>query len=480
MKTHISKLDQIFAESNQAQMSGRSTRWAVFSLALSSLLAALGTSIANVALPNLALVFHTSFQQIQWVLLAYLLAITSVIVSIGSLGDLLGRRRLLLTGLALFTLASGLCASASSLGLLIFSRALQGLAAAVMMALSMALVAETVPKEKSGSAMGLLGSMSALGTALGPSLGGLLLAQFGWQALFWVQMPLGFLSLLLATRFLPLDGTRLKTDSTQFDPLGSLLLALTLGSFSLAMTIGRGNFGVSNVALLLLSLVGLQLFIQAERKARSPLLRLALFRDYRLSAGLTMSSLVSSVVMASLVIGPFYLSGALDLDITTVGLVMACGPIVAALVGVPAGSLVDRYGTQSISVAGLLFMGTGCLAMVLLPIALGVPAYLLSLAFITAGYAAFQAANNTAVMARARAEQSGLISGMLNLSRNLGLIIGASLMAAVFAFGAATQNLLLATPAALVRGLHMSFAFATALIFIALLIACVSHALRKK
>ncbi|AZP14685.1 MFS transporter [Undibacterium parvum] len=461
-------------------MSGRSTRWAVFSLALSSLLAALGTSIANVALPNLALVFHTSFQQIQWVLLAYLLAITSVIVSIGSLGDLLGRRRLLLTGLALFTLASGLCASASSLGLLIFSRALQGLAAAVMMALSMALVAETVPKEKSGSAMGLLGSMSALGTALGPSLGGLLLAQFGWQALFWVQMPLGFLSLLLATRFLPLDGTRLKTDSTQFDPLGSLLLALTLGSFSLAMTIGRGNFGVSNVALLLLSLVGLQLFIQAERKARSPLLRLALFRDYRLSAGLTMSSLVSSVVMASLVIGPFYLSGALDLDITTVGLVMACGPIVAALVGVPAGSLVDRYGTQSISVAGLLFMGTGCLAMVLLPIALGVPAYLLSLAFITAGYAAFQAANNTAVMARARAEQSGLISGMLNLSRNLGLIIGASLMAAVFAFGAATQNLLLATPAALVRGLHMSFAFATALIFIALLIACVSHALRKK
>ncbi|WP_295758357.1 MFS transporter [Undibacterium sp.] len=479
MKTHISKLDQIFAESNQAQMSGRSTRWAVFSLALTSLLAALGTSIANVALPNLALVFHTSFQQIQWVLLAYLLAITSVIVSIGSLGDLLGRRRLLLIGLALFTLASGLCASASSLSLLIFSRALQGLAAAVMMALSMALVAETVPKEKSGSAMGLLGSMSALGTALGPSLGGLLLAKFGWQALFWVQMPLGLLSLLLATRFLPLDGTRLKTDSTQFDPLGSLLLALTLGSFALAMTIGRGNFGVNNVALLLLSLVGLQLFIQAERKAKSPLLRLALFRDYRLSVGLTMSSLVSSVVMASLVIGPFYLSGALDLNVTTVGLVMACGPIVAALVGVPAGSLVDRYGSQSISVAGLLFMGAGCLAMVLLPIALGVPAYLLSLAFITAGYAAFQAANNTAVMARARAEQRGLISGMLNLSRNLGLIIGASLMAAVFAFGAATQNLLLATPAALVRGLHLSFAFATALIFIALLIACVSHVLRK-
>ncbi|MCX7218358.1 MAG: MFS transporter [Burkholderiales bacterium] len=441
MKTHISKLDQIFAESNQAQMSGRSTRWAVFSLALSSLLAALGTSIANVAL--------------------------------------LGRRRLLLTGLALFTLASGLCASASSLGLLIFSRALQGLAAAVMMALSMALVAETVPKEKSGSAMGLLGSMSALGTALGPSLGGLLLAHFGWQALFLVQVPLGLLSLLLARRFLPFDGTRLKTTSTQFDPMGSLLLALTLGSFALAMTIGRGNFGVSNVALLLLSLVGLQLFIQTERKARSPLLRLALFRDFRLSAGLAMSSLVSSVVMASLVIGPFYLSGALGLDVTTVGLVMACGPIVAALVGVPAGSLVDRYGTQSISVAGLLFMGAGCLAMVLLPIALGVPAYLLSLAFITAGYAAFQAANNTAVMARARAEQRGLISGMLNLSRNLGLIIGASLMAAVFAFGAATQNLLLATPAALVRGLHMSFAFATALIFIALLIACVSHVQRK-
>ena len=135
--------------------------------------------------------FAASFQDVQWIVLAYLLAITTLIVSVGRLGDLVGRRRLLLAGIVLFTVASLLCGVAPTLWLLIAARAAQGLGAAIMMALTMALVGETVPKARTGSAMGLLGTMSAIGTALGPSLGGVLIAGFGWRAIFLVNVPLG-------------------------------------------------------------------------------------------------------------------------------------------------------------------------------------------------------------------------------------------------------------------------------------------------
>ncbi|MCB1209319.1 MAG: MFS transporter, partial [Verrucomicrobiales bacterium] len=166
------------------------------------LLSSLGTSSANVALPTLAQVFNATFQEVQWIVLAYLLAITTLIVSVGRLGDITGRRLLLLTGLSIFTVASVICGTAPTLWLLIAARMVQGLGAAIMMALTMALVGQTVPKEKIGSAMGLLGTMSAVGTALGPSLGGVLIDGVGWRAIFFINGPLGVLALLTAHRHL--------------------------------------------------------------------------------------------------------------------------------------------------------------------------------------------------------------------------------------------------------------------------------------
>src|SRR5512139_1911984 len=180
-------------------------RWALAGLSLSMLLSSLGTSIANVALPTLAQAFSASFQDVQWIVLAYLLAITTLIVGAGRLGDVTGRRRLLLAGLLLFTAASVLCGVAPSLWLLIAARAAQGLGAAAMMALTMAFVGDIVPKARTGSAMGLLGTMSAIGTALGPSLGGALISGLGWRAIFLVNVPLGLLTLVLAYRTLPMD-----------------------------------------------------------------------------------------------------------------------------------------------------------------------------------------------------------------------------------------------------------------------------------
>ena len=323
------------------------------------LLSSLGTSIANVGLPTLAQAFTASFQEVQWIVLAYLLAITTLIVSVGRLGDIIGRRRLLLAGIFLFTVASVLCGVAPTLWLLIAARAAQGLGAAVMMALTMAFVGETVPKAKTGSAMGLLGTMSAIGTALGPSLGGVLISGLGWRAIFLVNAPLGILTFLLAHRYLPVDRREPKTDRAGFDHVGTLLLALTLAAYALAMTIGRGSFGSLNMALLLAAAFGVGLFVRAEARAASPLIRLAMFRDPVLSASLAMSTLVSTVMMATLVVGPFYLSRTLGLDEALVGLVLSVGPLVAALTGVPAGRIADRFGAQRMTIVGLIGIAAG-------------------------------------------------------------------------------------------------------------------------
>jgi EmrB/QacA subfamily drug resistance transporter len=455
-----------------------SVKWALASLSLSMLLSSLGTSIANVGLPTFAQAFGASFQQVQWIVLSYLLAITTLIVSVGRLGDIIGRRRLLLAGIALFTLASVLCGIAPTLWLLIAARAAQGLGAAIMMALTMALVGETVSKARTGSAMGLLGTMSAIGTALGPSLGGVLISGAGWRAIFLVNVPLGVLAFLLAYRCLP--AGRQGPKRIGFDHLGTVLLALTLSAYALAMTIGRGSFGPLNLALLSAAGLGVGLFVLAETKAASPLIRMAMFRDPTLSASLATSALVMTVMMTTLVVSPFYLSSALGLDAAAVGLVMSAGPIVAALTGVPAGRVVDRFGAQRMTIAGLIGVAAGSLILSATPASLGSAGYLAPIAVITASYALFQTANNTAVMKDVPQDQRGAISGMLNLSRNLGLITGASVMGAVFALASATVDVTTADPEAVATGMRITFAVGASLIVVALAVAVGGRALATR
>ncbi|KIH82582.1 MFS transporter [Pseudomonas batumici] len=450
-----------------------SARWALAGLSLSMLLSSLGTSIANVGLPTLAQVFDASFQEVQWIVLAYLLTITTLIVSVGRLGDLTGRRRLLLAGIVLFTLASTLCGFAPTLGLLIAARALQGLGAAIMMALTLAFVGETVPKARTGSAMGLLGTLSAIGTALGPSLGGFLLAGPGWRALFLISVPLGVLTFALSYRHLPEDRQGTRPERSGFDPLGTLLLALTLAAYALAMTLGRGHFGPPNIGLLAAAVLGLGLFVLTETKVASPLIRLAMLRDLRLSGSLAMSALVSTVMMATLVVGPFYLARGLGLDAAGVGLALSVGPCVSALTGVPAGRLADRFGAQRMTAVGLMAMAIGCLALSLLPQTLGLGGYISPLIVVTFGYALFQASNNTTVMSEVGTQQRGVVSGLLNLSRNLGLITGASALGAVFTFASKAADIANASPEAVASGLRATFATALVPVVSALAIAFV-------
>ncbi|ESZ76799.1 MFS transporter [Mesorhizobium sp. L103C105A0] len=447
---------------------------ALASLSLATLLSSLGTSIASVGLPSLMQAFGASFQSVQWVVLAYLLAITALIVSAGRLADMVGRRPLLLGGIALFTLASVLCGLAPTLWLLIAARAVQGLGAALMMALTLAFVAETVTKERTGSAMGLLGAMSAIGTTLGPSLGGLLIAGFGWRALFLVNVPLGLLTFALAWLALPARG---KAAGVQggFDAIGTVLLGLTLAAYALAMTLGHGHFGALNTGLLVAAGIGVVLFGVAQKRAKNPLIRLARLYDIRLSASLATNLVVATVMMATLVVAPFYLSRGLGLNAAMVGVVLSTGPLVSALSALIAGRLTDRFGTNRMMIAGLFGLVNGTLLLSLAATKLGIASYIVPIAVTCFGYALFQTSNN-AVMSGVAAGERGVVSGLLNLSRNLGLITGASLMGAIFAAASTgerqSQDML--TSAAAAHGMQVTFQTATVLAVAALLLALLS------
>jgi MFS family permease len=253
--------------------------------------------------------------------------------------------------------------------------------------------------------MGLLGAASAVGTALGPTLGGLLISTFGWRAIFLINVPLGVVALVLAGRGLRPDAA-------------------------------------------------------TDTKSASPSIWPVLARDATLRAGTATSALVSMVVMATLVVGPFYLARGLGLGTAAAGLVMSAGPMSAALTGVPAGRLVDRFGAGRMTLVGLGVMAAGCAALAaVLP---GISGYVAAVVVLTAGYALFQTANNTGVLTRVPATDRGAISGILNLSRNLGLIAGASVMGGVFSLVAG--DLASAGPDEVAAGLRATFGLAAVLV----------------
>ncbi len=451
-------------------------------LSLAILLSQLGTNIVNVALPTLVKDLGVEFSAVQWVVVSYLLVVTALIVGVGRFGDQLGKKRLYLWGLAILMAASIVCALSNGLALLIAGRAGQGLGGAILMALSFAFVGEVFPKERTGFAMGVLSTMVSFGIALGPSLGSLALAAFGWQAVFWVNLPFGLLAFLLVSRYLPnaVDAPKHPVPAARFDWLGTILLALTLGAYSLAMTFSsKEGFGSPPVLQFGLgTFVGLVLFLAVQVRAHAPLLKLSMFRNALLSLSMVMSVLIYAVMMATLVLGPFFLSKALGLDTRMVGLVMTVGPLAAAIMGVPAGTVADRIGAKLAMVIGLALFTVGAFVMSWVSLTGGVATYIVAILFISVGLAFFQTPNNTAVMADARPEQRGLVSGLLALARNLGLITGASLMGALFAH-AVGGDTTAATPDMVTDGMRFAFRIAAAMAAAAFLLSLTTLRARR-
>lgn len=444
-------------------------------LAGAVLLASLGISVTTVALPTLATTFSTGVQQVQWVVLAYLLSLTVTIVSAGRLGDLYGNRRVLIAGLMLFTVASIVCALAPSFGWLIGARVAQGLAAAVLMALPMALAKGLVDTGRLGAAMGLLGSMSAIGTALGPSLGGALIELLGWRAVFALLVGCGFAVIAIATAGIPPDNPH-ATKTVRMDWPGSLWLCLALLFFALATAGGKAGMPVSAFTLLGAAAVALVAFVRIERRATHPLVPLALLGRRTLATSLTMNLIVGAIMMSTLVVGPFFLKFGLGLNELATGMVMAVGPAVAALSGVPAGRITDRFGTRTTLLAGLTISTGGLICLALLPTQLGTPGYVMALALLTPGFQMFLAANNTVTMADAADAQRGMVSGLLGLSRNLGFMTGTSLMPLLFGTLVGDQGVANSDPAAVGDAFSISFLVAAGCCALAIVISLATTA----
>ncbi len=396
-------------------MTNKTQTGITITLGLSMLLASLGTSIANIALPTLAEVFLLPFIQVQAVVIGYLISLTITVVIAGRLGDRYGCKSMLIVGLIIFSLASLLCSVAPSLWILVAARSFQGIGAAFLMTLAMALTRQTVSKSQLGRAMGMLGTISALGTALGPVLGGFLLVVSGWQSIFGLQFILAGIAIILARVLLPND------------------------------------------------------YIKKEIPALT-----SLQTDQNITPNLMVNSLVAAVMMTTLVIGPFYLSLGLNLDQIQVGLIMGIGPVVAILSGIPSGRLVDRWGSRYIVITGLIFLIIGSSMLAILPKLMGISGYIMPIIILTSGYQLFQAANNTMTLADVPKARQGMVSGLLSLSRNMGLIIGASVMGAIFSFGVGTNQLNQATALAIIDGMQFTFICAGALMVVGLLISCVS------
>lgn len=385
----------------------QATMGITLTLALAILSASLGTSIANIALPTLTAVFSAPFAQVQVVVIAYLAAMTLSVVIAGRLGDRYGLKPVFIAGLGLFAVASLLCAVAPQLWQLIGARALQGVGAAFLMTLSMALLRQTAGENHVGRAMGILGTVSALGTALGPSVGGFLLTTAGWRSLFWVQIPLVTIVLFLAFALLPDTPVKEKVQ----------------------------NSGISPTTIL---------------------------------PNLIVNAAVSSVMMTTLVVGPYYLGSGLGLKDTLVGLVMAIGPAVAIFCDIPSGRLVDNWGFGRALTAGITLVVAGTFMLAILPNLFGVAGYILAIIILTPGYQLFLAANNTATLAKVPGNQRGTVSGLINLSRNIGLIAGASLMGQIFALGVGTEDFAHAAPASLANGMQLTFFLAGGIVLVVL------------
>lgn len=432
--------------------------------ALAMLLASLGTSIANIALPRLTEAFDAPFGVVQGVVLGYLLAVTVAIVVAGRLGDRHGHRRMLAVGLWVYTLSAAVCALAPWIWLLIAGRVAQGFGAALMMALPVALLRETTPPQILGRAMGLMGTTSAIGTALGPALGGLLIAVADWRAIFALLAGLGLVALVVVDH-----GQRTASPVGRgTDRAGAAIFALTVMAYALAMTAGPRH-PLWMAGLLLPAGVGGWLLPAVSRRAAVPFLPLSALAAPGLRLALLTNTLVTTVMMATLVVGPFYLTRGLGLSAWQAGLTMAIGPVTSALTGVPAGRLVDRAGTLFVARIGLVVSLGGALVMAVLPVRIGIWGYVAAISLMPPGFQMFQAAITTRVMETAGVAERGLISGLLSLSRNLGLVTGASLMVAVFGWVAGSGGDIAGLgPTAAGHGLTKTFFLAAGLLALAL------------
>ena len=408
-------------------------KWYVMAaVAMGVFLATIDGSIVNVALPTLTRTFDTEFAVVQWVVLAYLLAVTTLILSFGRLGDMVGKKPLYAAGFVMFTLASVLCGLAPSINWLIGFRVVQALGAAMTMALGTAIVTEAFPPSERGRALGIIGSMVSIGIVLGPVLGGLIINALSWRWIFLVNLPVGFVGTWMVVRYVPAFKP---AGGQRFDLVGALALFVSLMALLMALTLGqqRGFGDLTVLVLFAAGLLFLVLFIAIERKVEFPMIDLSLFRSRLFSTNLTTAFIIFVCMAGTIILMPFYLENVLGYDTQAVGLMLAIVPITLGITAPISGALSDRFGTRPISVVGLVFLLGGFLAVSTLSLQTSTLGYILRFLPIGIGIGTFQSPNNSAIMGAVPLSRLGIASGLLAITRTMGQTVGIALLGALWA-----------------------------------------------
>jgi EmrB/QacA subfamily drug resistance transporter len=401
-------------------------------VAMSIFLATIDGSIVNVALPTLVRDLNTNFATIQWVVLAYLLTMATLMLSIGRLGDMIGKKPIYNAGFVVFTIGSVLCGLSPSVYWLIAFRVLQAVGAAMTLALGAAIVTEAFPGKERGRALGLIGTIVSLGVIIGPTVGGVMIEALSWHWIFFVNLPIGIIGTIMAWRFVP----NFKPLGRQrFDYWGALTLFISLLALLLALTLGQ-QLGFSNSLILLLFgiwFIFLTLFLVIETRAVQPMIDLRIFRNILFSVNLVTGFMTFVAIAGIFILLPFYLEDVLNYDTQQVGLLLAVVPVGLGIFAPIAGALSDRFGTRPITVLGLFVLLVGYVAVTSLSTETTTWGYILRLFPIGIGMGIFQSPNNSAIMGTVPRERLGVASGLLSITRTLGQTVGIAILGALWA-----------------------------------------------
>lgn len=431
--------------------------WVLLSVGIGSFMAALDGSIVNTVLPVIQNRFDCQLDAVQWTVTIYLLAVSVLLLSFGRAGDIWGHKRVYLWGFWLFVIGSALCGMSPSVGALIGFRGVQAVGAAILFATAPALLTMQFPSNQRGQALGLQATMTYLGLAFGPALGGWLADTFSWRAVFYINVPIGAAALIAGTWFIP--ATPRREDRERFDCAGAALFMAGLTALLLALNQGH-QWGWTSwpVAALVAASVILQAaFLIVEMRVKQPMLDLSLFRHPVFSASVA-AALMNYICMATINFAmPFYLHKARGLSMKETGLLLSVQPLVMAVSAPISGTISDRIHSSLPSALGMLILVGG--TFLLLAITPHTSLLYLAAAFCVTGLGTgiFISPNNSALMGSAPANRQGVAAGMLATARNVGIVLGVGISGAAMTTGMAHHKTLTAS---IVLSLYVALAAA--------------------
>jgi EmrB/QacA subfamily drug resistance transporter len=443
-------------------------KWLILSaVSLGTLMSTLDGSIVNVALPAIQQDLASDLTTIEWVVVAYLLVIGSLLLPVGRLGEVLTFRRVYLSGFALFTTGSALCGAAPNELALIAFRVVQAVGAAMVMAIGPAIVARTFPATERGRALGLNGVSVSVGLSLGPALGGFLTAVATWRAIFLINVPIGILAILWAARVLPAEADG---EPQAFDLRGAALSGASFFALLLALSEGQ-TWGWTSPATLALVGVAVILgaaFLLTERAAVQPLIDLALFRIRPFTFGLASVIVAFAGLFTATFLLPFLLERGEGYSPLVTGLMLTPVPITMAIVAPFSGAASDRWGSALPASAGMILIVLALFSLTTLPTGFAPLDLVWRLVLLGLGQGLFMSPNSSAVLGSVPGRRVGTASGILAQMRVSGQALGIAISAAVVAtrlpvhlaeLGGGTGG----EPAALAAAVHDAFVVAAAI-----------------